>query len=180
MTTLGLFDRSIAIRTLYLATGTFMAPFLIAGAVELRINLSPSLPLGLYRVTADIHAPLIEFCPPEPYGSFAALRGFRSAGNCPDGASPLMKPVIAIAGDLVDVSDAAGIAVNGSTLPNTAAKTKDSHGRPLSPFPSGRYRVQPGFVWVASSYNPWSFDSRYFGPVQAQIIRRHLKPFLTL
>ncbi len=180
MTTPGLFDRRTAIRTLCLGAATFAAPFLIVWAAGIRINLSPSMPLGLYRVTADVRAPLVEFCPPEPYGSFAARRGFRSAGNCPDGASPLMKPVIASAGDLVEVSDVAGIAVNGSTLPNTAAKTKDSHGRPLSPFPSGRYRVQQGSVWVASSYNPWSFDSRYFGPVPAKIIRRHLKPFLTL
>ena len=180
MTTPGLFNRSIAIRTLYLAAATFTVPFLIAWTAGIRINLSSSLPLGLYRITADVHTPLVEFCPPEPYGSVAALRGFRSAGNCPDGASPLMKPVIASAGDLVDVSNAAGIAVNGSTLPNTTAKTKDSHGRPLSPFPSGRYRVQQGSVWVASSYNPWSFDSRYFGPVPTKIIRRHLKPFLTL
>jgi conjugative transfer signal peptidase TraF len=90
-----------------------------------------------------------------------------------------MKPVIASAGDVVDVSDA-GIAVNGLPLPNTAARNKDRHGRALHPFSSGRYRVQPGSFWVASSYNPWSFDSRYFGPVDTRIVRRHLKPFLTL
>ena len=132
MTTPGLFNRSIAIRTLYLAAATFTVPFLIAWTAGIRINLSSSLPLGLYRITADVHTPLVEFCPPEPYGSVAALRGFRSAGNCPDGASPLMKPVIASAGDLVDVSNAAGIAVNGSTLPNTTA-----NGRAAGAYLSG-------------------------------------------
>jgi hypothetical protein len=47
-------------------------------------------------------------------------------------------------------------------------------------WPYGEYRVTPGFVWVASSYNPWSFDSRYFGSLPVGIIRRRLKPFLTL
>ena len=36
--------------------------------------------------------------------SFAAIRGYRDAGNCPDGATPLMKPVVARSGDIVDVS----------------------------------------------------------------------------
>ncbi len=73
-----------------------------------------------------------------------------------------------------------GIAVNGSMLPNTAPKTKDSHGRVMKPWPFGRYRFAPGFVWVASSYNPWSFDSRYFGPIPVGIMRNRPKPFLTL
>ncbi len=75
---------------------------------------------------------------------------------------------------------ARGIAVNGLILPNTAPKTKDSQGRAMMPWPFGRYPVPPGFVWVASSYNPWSFDSRYFGPIPFGIIRDRLKPFLTL
>jgi conjugative transfer signal peptidase TraF len=90
-----------------------------------------------------------------------------------------MKPVIASAGDVVEVSER-GIAVNGSMLPNTAPKTNDSQGRPMRPWPFGQYRVASGFVWVASSYNPWSFDSRYFGPIPGSLIRERLKPFLTL
>ena len=108
------------------------------------------------------------------------VRGYRSLGNCPDGAAPLMKPVVASAGDIVEVSSL-GITVNGMCcLPNTAPKDKDSKGRPMQPWPNGQYRVPQGFVWVASSYNPWSFDSRYFGPLPVSIIRSHLKPFLTL
>ncbi len=166
-------------RTLGIASLTFVVPFFIVSAAGLRINYSASLPLGLYRTTLDSRAALIEFCPQEPYGTFAASRGYRSRGNCPDGAGPLMKPVIASEGDIVEVS-ARGIAVNGSMLPNTAPKTSDSQGRSMRPWPFGQYRVAPGFVWVASSYNPWSFDSRYFGPIPVGIIRDRLKPFLTI
>ena len=166
-------------RTLGIAAVTFVAPLFIASAAGLRINLSPSLPLGLYRTTMEISAPLVEFCPQEPYGTFATGRGYRTTGNCPDGANPLMKPAVAGSGDIVDLS-ARGIAVNAKLLPNTAPKTKDSQGRPMTPWPFGTYRVAPGVVWVASSYNPWSFDSRYFGPIPVRIIRGRLKPLLTL
>ena len=185
MTITGLFDgahnlnrRSIR-RVVGVTAVVFTAPFFIAGAVGVRINASTSLPLGLYKETPDFRAPLIEFCPQEPYGSFAAGRGYRSFGNCPDGAAPLMKPVVAKAGDIVDLSSW-GITVNGVLLPNTAPKNKDSKGRPMQPWPFGQYRVPPGFVWVASSYNPWSLDSRYFGPLPVGIIRSRLKPLLTL
>ena len=185
MTIAGLFDavRNVNGRSIRRAAGVtavaFIAPFFIAGAVGIRINASTSLPMGFYQETPDVHAPLIEFCPQEPYGSFAAGRGYRSLGNCPDGAAPLMKPVVAKQGDMVDVSSL-GIAVNGVLLPNTAPKNEDTKGRPMQPWPFGQYRVPLGFVWVASSYNPWSFDSRYLGPLPVAIIRGRLKPLLTL
>ena len=185
MTVAGLFDRVLKIevgaprRVMCVAAVALTAPFFILGIGGIRINASPSLPLGIYKETSDRSAPLIEFCPIEPYGSFAAGRGYRSAGNCSDGAGPLMKPVIASAGDIVDVS-IRGIAVNGVLLPNTAPKSKDTQGRPMSPWPCGHYRVADGSVWVASCYNSSSFDSRYFGPIPVAIIRSRLKPFLTL
>jgi conjugative transfer signal peptidase TraF len=185
MTIAGLFDRvhNVNRRTTRRAVGitavAFAAPFFMFGMAGIRINATPSLPLGLYKETTDGRAPLIEFCPQEPYGRFAAGRGYRSIGNCPDGAGPLMKPVIASAGDVVDIS-IRGIAVNGVLLPNTAPRAKDSKGRPMQPWPYGQYQVPSGLVWVASSYNPWSFDSRYFGPIPTGIIRSRLKPFLTL
>ena len=68
MTIAGLFDgvqkvnrRSIR-RTVGITAVAFSAPFLIAGAVGIRINASTSLPLGLYKETTDFRAPLIEFC----------------------------------------------------------------------------------------------------------------------
>jgi conjugative transfer signal peptidase TraF len=98
---------------------------------------------------------------------------------CPDGGAPLLKPVIARAGDVVEVSKA-GIAVNGNVLPHTAPRTVDSKSRTLRPWPVGRYVVVAGTMWVASSYNDYSYDSRYFGPVPAAAILYHLRPLCTL
>lgn len=150
----------------------------LLGVLGIRINASPSLPLGLYIVTSDPKASLVEFCPAEPFGSLAATRGYRTKGSCPDGATPLMKPVVARAGDHVLVT-AQGLSVNGKLLPNTAPRGTDTMGRPMPSWPVGSHRVMPGTVWVASSHNPRSFDSRYFGPVAMSSISVHLRPLFT-
>src|SRR5262249_16073610 len=92
--------------------------FQLCGWFGIRFNLSPSLPAGLY-ISTKAPARLIEFCPAEPYAALAIQRGYRDDGACPDGAMPLLKPIVAEAGDAVDVS-VIGIAVNGSLLRNSA------------------------------------------------------------
>lgn len=162
MTPTGLFDdlgtgwprRAKLIVKVLLATavGTF-AIFDLAG---IRINGSTSLPVGLYLVTTRPDAQLIEFCPTGGFAQLATARGYRGAGNCSDGGAPLLKPVIARSGDIVEVS-ACGLAVNGDLLTNTAPMRHDTKNRPLTAWPLGRYIVAPNSVWVASSYNGRSF-----------------------
>ena len=156
-----------------------MGSFLACGFLGVRFNSSPSMPVGLYVVTSDEHANLVEFCPSEPFATFSIARGYRDSGVCVDGAAPLLKPIVAVSGDVVDLSDH-GISVNGRLLPNTAPLRQDSKGRPLEAWAFGRYAVASGTVWVASSYHPRSFDSRYFGPVSISAIRHRLKPLITL
>jgi conjugative transfer signal peptidase TraF len=152
--------------------------FQLWGSLGLRINTSPSLPIGLYITTADPASSLVEFCPVEPYAHLAIIRGYRDAGSCHDGAAPLLKPVIAKSGDVVDVFPW-GIAVNGRPVPNTAPVPADTLGRSLVPWPSGRYLVEAESIWVASSFHAGSFDSRYFGPIPTKAIRDRVRPLLT-
>jgi conjugative transfer signal peptidase TraF len=159
--------------------GGALALALAAACAGLRLNDSPSMPTGLYVTTSsESTSTLAVFCPPEPFAKLSVERGYRSRGNCADGAEPLAKPIAARPGDIVEIA-ARGMAVNGRLLPNTMPLVKDSAGRPLSHWPFGRYVVAPGTVWVASSYSPWSFDSRYFGPVKAGQVREHVRPLLT-
>jgi conjugative transfer signal peptidase TraF len=144
----------------------------------LRLNTSPSLPVGLYMTTVDPAAVLVEFCPASPFAGFALDRQYRSAGNCKDGGAPLLKPIVAKAGDVVDVSQT-GILVNERAIPNTAPLATDTSGRQLTAWPPGRYVVPPGDLWVASSFNHRSFDSRYFGPVSTMAVRDHVRPLIT-
>lgn len=147
----------------------------LLGLSGIRINTTNSLPEGIYLITKDERAPLVEFCPQGAAAVMSSSRGYRPPGFCPDGAVPLLKPLIARSGDTVGFS-AEGIRVNGTLLPNTAPKATDTAGRPLQAWPPGVYQVAPSTVWVASTYHPRSFDSRYFGPIPLTAIRHHLRP----
>jgi conjugative transfer signal peptidase TraF len=178
--TVGLWNRARkALRAVLIATGVCLTTFQLFGVLGLRINTSPSLPMGLYIITRESTANLVEFCPAEPFATVAILRRYRSPGACRDGGAPLVKPIAARPGDVVELS-AAGISVDGVLLSNTAPLSKDSEGRPLNPWPFGRYLVTTGTIWVASTYHSRSFDSRYFGPVRTAAIRHRLKAFFTL
>lgn len=160
----------------------FMWPILMvygAGALGVRLNVTPSVPLGLYQISVDPAAPFVEFCPPSDFGPLSIERGYRRRSKgCPDYGEPLLKPIIARADDIVEVSSN-GISVNGVLIPNTAAKGSDGAGRNLTSWPDGLYRVAFGTVWVVSPYNARSFDSRYFGPIQMTEIKHHLRPLWT-
>jgi conjugative transfer signal peptidase TraF len=164
--------------TRLLVTGFAVLVTLVAAAIYtgMRINTSYSLPLGIYLRTTDPNPRLIEFCPVEPFASESSERGYRTHGTaCPDGAVPLLKPVVAVAGDHVVLSPA-GMSVNGRLLPKTVPLTCDWAGRSLHPWPFGTYVVGRGTVWVASTYNRGSYDSRYMGPIKISMIRARLRP----
>jgi len=55
-----------------------------------------------------------------------------------------------------------------------------SGGTLLKPGHIGLYGVEPGTVWVASTYNAGSYDSRYMGPIPTSQIRRRLRPLWLL
>jgi conjugative transfer signal peptidase TraF len=152
-------------------TGVLMMATLAVGeAAGLRINATASMPRGLWRVQAResiARGAIVTFCPPDQADiREAAHRGYISRGGCPGGYEPLVKPVAAIAGDLVAVT-LKGIAVDGKPVAGTEALAEDEAGRPLHSIPIGAYRVESGEVWLLSGHDPRSFDSRYFGPVPA-------------
>lgn len=169
-------SQATARRLFWVIAMTLLSSFFIAGKAGIRLNGTLSLPVGLYIQGSGN---IVEFCPPPPYSVLATARGYRTQGNCPDGASPLAKPIIAREGDIVDFS-ALGIVVNGHLVPNTTPRAADTKGRTLEHWPFGRYIVARDTVWVASSYNPRSFDSRYFGPISTRTTRENLRPLLTL
>lgn len=161
-----------------------MAGLAGAHAAGLRVNGTPSMPLGLWRVVTD-HAPLrrgeiVAICPPDTAPVQAgAERGYIPPGRCPGGYEPLLKPIAATSGDVVAVSTS-GVAVNGEVLQDTAQLAQDSAGRPLKPVAAGVYPVAPGEVWLLSGHDPRSFDSRYFGPVPAANVQGIARPVWVL
>jgi conjugative transfer signal peptidase TraF len=178
----GYYELRQPLRRAVSGAGLLASPFflgLIAGWIlGIRFNLTPSLPRGLYIISDRSSANLVEFCPDGAAAAISLSRRYRNAGVCPDGGAPLLKPAVAFPGDQLEVS-VDGIRVNGQMLPNSAGRFKDHLQRPLHPWPYGTYRVAPGTVWVVSSFNIYSFDSRYYGPIPESSIRHRLRPLWT-
>lgn len=139
----------------------------LASQLGLRVNFTHSAPVGVYRVLPVQHGrelvrgELVELCAPDlPLVRLLQERGFIEAGSCADThVIPFLKPVRAVAGDMVEIQHGQDATVNGSIVPNTRAQTN------LPAWPDGAYIVAPGSIWVFSSYSSGSLDSRYFGPV---------------
>lgn len=155
----------------------------MAAAAGVRVNWTPSLPVGLYakREAPEGATPrrgvIVEACLPSGAAAFALKRGYVGPGPCPSGTMPLLKPAAAVHGDTVDIAED-GVRVNGTLVAGPGLE-QDSQGRPLPPLVPGTYAVVPGTVWILSDHDPRSFDSRYFGPVPVESVRASARPLLT-
>ena len=129
-------------------------------------NPSDSVVVGWYRVDPLRHRPgllprplsvdsiVLTTLPPDA-AALAAQRGYLPT------RVPLLKRVGAIAPQHVCVFDAL-VWIDG--VPVAAVRPADRLGRPLPSWPQCR-QLRPGELFLLSSTNPASFDSRYFGPV---------------
>jgi conjugative transfer signal peptidase TraF len=169
--------RCIIVRIAISTSAVFAAVLSLGAIVGVRINIaSNSLPSGLYRIVPPGKGRDLLICPTGIAESVSIGRGYRPKGaGCGDEYAPLLKPISAQYGDTVTVSGS-GIAINGRLLPNSKQYVKDALGRPLPQIPAGTYSVLPGTVWVISSYNRFSFDSRYFGPIRLDERVRYANP----
>jgi conjugative transfer signal peptidase TraF len=153
----------------------FWAAALFGHANGFRINHTPSLSVGLWRI-AQPHGSIergqiVNFCPPDTAFFRVALeRGWIGRGRCPGGWEPLLKPVIAIPGDRIALS-ATGITVNGRAIPGSARMPLDA-----GEIPAGSYSLKAAEVWVISTSHPRSLDSRYFGAIAQSRIEGIARP----
>ncbi|MDO1585460.1 conjugative transfer signal peptidase TraF [Rhizobium oryzicola] len=147
------------------------ASVLISGLVLIaflggyRLNLTPSEPLGIWRIE-ELKRPvavgdLVFVCPPETSAIVEArVLGYLRRGLCAGGFAPLIKRVAALPGQHVDITD--HVAIDGRSLPASTVRDRDGEGRPITPDPGGI--VPPHHLFLHSSFAS-SYDSRYFGPV---------------
>jgi len=131
-------------------------------------NPSDSVAVGWYRVdplghdTGSLPRPLsvgsivLTTLPPDA-AALAAQRGYLPA------RVPLLKRVGAVAPQHACVLDAL-VWIDG--VPMAAVRPADRLGRPLPSWPQCR-QLRPGELFLLSVTNPASFDSRYFGPINA-------------
>jgi len=153
-------------------------------AYGMRVSCTGSLPIGLYQaVPGEIElGSIVGFCPDltNPVIQAGRERGYLSPGllTCEGGIAPLLKYILALPGDRVEVSQE-NLRVNGHAIENSARLAVDGAGRPMPSFPASG-EVPPGHAWVFSNYTPGSFDSRYFGSIKASAILGKMKPVAVL
>ena len=144
-----------------------------------RFNGTDSYPVGFYLEAGKVaHKGDLVFVslPNSPAIEMAKERGYLNVAYC--NVDHLLKRLAAVTGDRVTI-DSAGVSVNGSRLPNSTPLAFDADGRPLKAFLMKDYILAPGQVLIMSEYNPNSFDSRYFGPVDQTAIESVVWPVLT-
>lgn len=144
---------------------------LLAGTLAhdsgLRINPTPSLPKGIYRLvpifdsgqgsTALARGDLVSFCLQGEFSALALERGYLQAGSCSNGLRPLLKRLAGLPGDHIEA---------GSLV----IRSVDRQGRPMpSVLASG---VIPTGMALVLADHEGSFDSRYFGLVPLDSLQR--------
>ncbi len=158
---------------------------LIFGAVVVafvggfRLNLTPSEPLGLWRIE-PLHrivaaGDLVFVCPPITAAfEEARHRGYLRWGSCPGGVAPLIKMVAALPGQRVEIG--ADVVIDGEELTASDLRATDGEGRAIRPYTGGV--VPAAHLYLHSSYAS-SYDSRYFGPVPDSGLLGFARPVLT-
>ncbi len=140
-------------------------------APQLVWNASASAPIGLYRV---LDRPprlndLVLVRTPKSVAVLAAARGYLPMGV------PLVKRVAAMAGDHVCTRGDAVIIDRAATALRVAF---DRQGRAL-PYWEDCRSLRAGELFLLMRDAPYSFDSRYFGPVPSSSIIGVLRPLWT-
>jgi conjugative transfer signal peptidase TraF len=164
--------RSSGLRLLTVVALSIAVPW----AACFRLNLSPSLPAGVYFLVPSVVSRPLErgdlalVCPPSVIATVARARGYFGFGLCPGFVPELLKPVGALSGDRVAVQDHF-VEVNGARVPGALVLTQDSLGRPLAPFSDFELEVPADSVFLLSPHSPRSWDSRYYGPVPLAHVR---------
>ena len=155
-----------------LGMGLGMLGLCVAWTAGLRVNVTPSLPRGLYLLCPGTpgKGDYAAFCLTGEYAALAKERGYVLAGSCPSGLRPLLKRVAALPGDVLDAT----------TITAFPLRETDNQGRALPSVLTGGPQpvcVPPGMALLLADH-PGSFDGRYFGLVPLNQLQR-VKPLLT-
>jgi len=152
-----------------------------SASLDLRFNWTLSAPVGVYR---ELPGPsrrgdLALLCLPSNIERLGRARSYLSSGSCGSGSSPVLKQVVALPGDEVEVRQDF-FAVNGRMLDRSELRDVDSLGRPLAHVPLGYRKVPDGEAWVLGIHRERSWDSRYFGPIPIESIVGRVEPLFVL
>ncbi|HHX7430305.1 conjugative transfer signal peptidase TraF [Legionella pneumophila] len=157
---------------------TLITTGMLFHALGFRINLTESIPVGLYRITSTDHIKntYVIFCPDDRTAfRLAKNRGYIDHGLPCGGYGYLMKKVVAVSGDVISVTPQ-GVFVNQDRLPYSKPKLKDGMNRALPQWRITHYPLQNDEVMTMTNQSEWSFDGRYYGLVHTRQIKGMITP----
>jgi conjugative transfer signal peptidase TraF len=149
-----------------------VAPAVFRPAVRIVYNASSSAPLGWYRIQRAASLRVDDYVLatlPAAAAALAAQRGYLPAGV------PIVKRVSAMAGQHVCAHEDA-LMIDGK--PSGRILRSDRQGHPLPAWQLCRILVS-GELFLLSTTNPASFDSRYFGPIRSSAVLGQAVPLWT-
>jgi conjugative transfer signal peptidase TraF len=156
--------RAPGVRSTLVLSGLVLAAVLSTRWV--RLNVSGSLPYGLYRL-APVPQPL-------PRGTVVLLPVPATVQHVWSRWIPLLKPVAAVVGDTVCATEER-LWINDE---NYGPVLRTAYGRHLPHMPEGCFVVQEGEVFLASPVMH-SLDSRYFSFVRISALTAQALPVFT-
>jgi conjugative transfer signal peptidase TraF len=153
----------------------------VASAFELRVNWTESMPRGLYqRVDPTlVRGESVAVCLEGEAARIARERRYVIAGSCRSGLAEVVKRIVAIPGDRVELGRRDGVRVNGEPIAGSALLDRDSQGEPLAPAEEGELVLAEGRYFVMGTNVRRSWDSRYFGPIAREQIVGGARPLWT-
>jgi conjugative transfer signal peptidase TraF len=164
--------RAVVILCMDIGLAALLMPLAIPNHVQLVYNPSDSVPRGWYRIgpadSLQVDSIVLAQLPAH-VAALAAQRGYLPTGI------PLLKRIGAVAPQRVCVD---GTSVHIDDMAVATVKHADGLGRPLSAWQQCR-RLAHGELFLLSSTNPASFDSRYFGPIRASDVIGSAQPIWT-
>ena len=154
----------------------------LMGVFHMRFNFTPSMPIGFYYQVSHPgilkRGQTVEVCLPRIIGEQGLSRGYLNKGFCEGGFEPVIKELIALPGDEVQITQE-GILVN--QVFHYAPFIKfDMHGNAMSSYPVKIIKSTNQY-WLYGANDPeYSWDSRFYGGVGLKDIYGVLKKILTV
>ena len=164
--------RAVVILCMDIGLAALLMTLAIPNRVQIVYNPSDSMLRGWYHIgPADSLqvGSIVLARLPAPAAALAAQRDYLPAGI------PLLKRIGAVAPQRVCID---GTSVRVDDVAVAAVMRADGLGRPLLAWSQCR-RLAHGELFLLSSTNPVSFDSRYFGPIRASDVIGGAQPIWT-
>jgi len=164
--------RTAVILCMDIGLAVLLVPLAMPHRAQVVYNPSDSVARGWYRIVpADSLqvGSIVLARLPAPAAVLAAQRDYLPA------SIPLLKRIGAVAPQRVCM-DGASVRIDDVVV--AAVMRADGHGRPLSAWSQCRHLAN-GELFLLSSTNPASFDSRYFGPILASSVIGSAQPLWT-